>query len=76
MDGSAARCCAILRASRAGPRDNWSAKVEYLYLSYSGANVLTNWVVGGVQNDVDAHTIRFGINYRFGGYVSPVAARY
>jgi outer membrane immunogenic protein len=56
--------------------DNWTAKVEYLYLSYSNSDALSNWVVGGLQTDLDAHTIRFGINYRFGGYTAPLAARY
>lgn len=57
--------------------DSWTAKVEYQYLSYSGSDVLTNWVVGGLQTDLDAHTIRFGLNYRFnGGYVAPTVAKY
>ncbi len=56
--------------------ENWTAKVEYLYLSYSNSDALSNWVVGGLQTDLDAHTIRFGINYRFGGYTAPVVSRY
>ena len=56
--------------------DSWTAKVEYLYLSYSNSDALSNFVVGGLQTDLDAHTIRFGINYRFGGGVAPVVSRY
>jgi outer membrane immunogenic protein len=56
--------------------DSWTAKVEYLYLSYSSSDALSNWVVGGLNTDVDGHTIRFGLNYRFGGGKAPVVARY
>jgi outer membrane immunogenic protein len=56
--------------------DSWTAKVEYLYLSYSNSDALSNWVVGGLQTDVNAHTIRFGLNYRFGGGVAPVVSKY
>jgi outer membrane immunogenic protein len=55
--------------------DNWTAKVEYLYLSYSSLDVLSNFVVGGFNADLDAHTVRVGLNYRFGG-TAPVIARY
>jgi outer membrane immunogenic protein len=41
---------------------NWSAKVEYLYLG------LGNKTYFGAFNsgDIDVHTIKFGLNYRFG----------
>lgn len=56
--------------------DSWTAKVEYLYLSYSNSDALSNWVVGGLQTDLDTHTIRFGLNYRFNGGVAPVVSKY
>lgn len=43
---------------------NWSAKVEYLFLGLGSENYF-----GGAFNsgDLDVHTIKFGLNYRFGG---------
>jgi outer membrane immunogenic protein len=53
---------------------NWSAKGEYMYASYSDSNYLTAFAPGGVALGMDVHTVKFGINYRFGG--GPVVARY
>jgi len=52
---------------------NWSAKVEYMYASYSSENYLSTFVPGGVGFGADVHTVKGGLNYRFGG---PVVARY
>jgi outer membrane immunogenic protein len=60
---------------------NWSFGVEYDHLFMGDANnsfSVVNPVVAGALNrisqDVDMVTLR--INYRFGGYSPPVAARY
>lgn len=53
---------------------NWSAKGEYMYANYGNANYLTAFVPGGIGFAADVHTVKFGINYRFGG--GPVVARY
>jgi outer membrane immunogenic protein len=44
---------------------NWSAKVEYLYLGLGSETYFSS--LGGVSSgDIDAHTIKLGLNYRFG----------
>jgi outer membrane immunogenic protein len=43
---------------------NWSAKVEYLYLGLGSENYFNGAVRSG---DLNAHTVKFGLNYRFGG---------
>jgi outer membrane immunogenic protein len=60
---------------------NWSIGAEYNHLFMGDANnsfSVVNPVVAGAANrisqDVDMVTLR--INYRFGGYGAPVAARY
>jgi outer membrane immunogenic protein len=60
---------------------NWSFGVEYDHLFMGNANnsfSVANPVVAGALNritqDVDMVTLR--INYRFGGYGAPIAARY
>ena len=52
---------------------NWSAKGEYMYASFSKLNYLAAVPPAGVDFGFDIHTVKFGINYRFGG---PVVARY
>ncbi len=58
--------------------DNWSAKVEYQFLTFDSERYFPTVAGGaGIDFDTDIHTIRFGLNYRFGGYgKSPVVARY
>jgi outer membrane immunogenic protein len=60
---------------------NWSLGIEYDHLFMGNANnsfSVANPVVAGALNritqDVDMLTLR--INYRFGGYGAPIAARY
>ena len=61
---------------------NWSFGVEYNHLfmgdannSFSGVNpVAAAFVNNRISQDVDMVTAR--INYRFGGYGAPIAARY
>jgi outer membrane immunogenic protein len=49
---------------------NWSAKVEYLYADYGSENY--NLTVP-TNVDLKTNTVKFGVNYLFGG---PVSARY
>ncbi|WP_029584368.1 outer membrane protein [Bradyrhizobium sp. URHD0069] len=56
-----------------GFAQNWSAKAEYMFASYANEDYLTAFVPGGIGFGFDVHTVKGGINYRFGG---PVAARY
>jgi outer membrane immunogenic protein len=56
---------------------NWSAKIEYNFNQFD--DVARNIFAGtGLENDVEFHVVKFGINYRFGPFVAPppVAARY
>jgi len=47
----------------AGP---WSAKAEYMFARYDSETYLANLVPPGVGLGADVHTIKVGINYRFG----------
>jgi outer membrane immunogenic protein len=60
---------------------NWSFGVEYDHLfmgdannSFSVANPVVAGALNRISQDVDLLTLR--INYRFGGYGAPIAARY
>jgi outer membrane immunogenic protein len=60
---------------------NWSLGVEYDHLfmgdannSFSVANPIIAGAANRISQDVDMVTLR--INYRFGGYGAPIAARY
>ena len=60
---------------------NWSFGVEYDHLfmgdannSFSVANPIVAGALNRISQDVDMVTLR--INYRFGGYTAPIAARY
>jgi outer membrane immunogenic protein len=57
--------------------DNWTAKIEYQYLMLDSETYFPA-VLGGIDLDADIHTIRVGLNYRFGGGYgkSPVMAKY
>ena len=55
---------------------NWSAKAEYQYYNF-GSTTFTSGpapIVGARFRD-DEHTVKVGVNYRF-GWGGPVAARY
>src|SRR5450755_1280174 len=55
---------------------NWSAKAEYQYYNF-GSTTFTSGpapIVGARFRD-DEHTVKLGVNYRF-GWGGPVAARY
>ena len=60
---------------------NWSVGTEYDHLfmghsnnSFSVANPFPAGALNGISQDVDMVTLR--VNYRFGGWGAPVAARY
>jgi outer membrane immunogenic protein len=55
---------------------NWSIKGEYQYYNFGNTTFLTGPapVIGAKFRD-DEHTVKLGINYRF-GWGGPVAARY
>lgn len=55
---------------------NWSAKVEYQYYNFGNTTITSGppSVVGASFNN-DEHTIKAGLNYRF-GWGGPVVARY
>lgn len=60
---------------------NWSAGIEYDHLfmgdtnnSFSVVNPLLAGALNRISQDVDMVTVR--VNYRFGGYGAPIAARY
>lgn len=55
--------------------DGWTMKAEYLYLDFSSETYFPD-IAGGIDAAFDAHTVRVGLNYRFGGGKAPVAARY
>ncbi len=44
-----------------GLTQNWSVKLEYLYMSFAERN----YSVTGVNNGLDTSLVRFGVNYRF-----------
>ncbi len=53
---------------------NWSAKVEYLYVSLGDADASSFGVPSQAPslvdyhwNDTNFHVVRFGLNYKFGG---------
>jgi len=53
---------------------NWSGKIEYQYYDFGTVNFVTPAaVVGSFRND--EHTIKVGLNYRF-GWGAPVVAKY
>lgn len=56
--------------------DNWSAKLEYLYLDLGNQDYFGGPNNGGFDADVSIHTVKVGLNYRFGYGKGPVVARY
>ena len=55
---------------------NWSGKVEYQYYDFGTVNVFNaaGAPIGSFRND--EHTVKAGINYRFGWGGAPVVAKY
>ena len=54
---------------------NWSGKIEYQYYDFGNVNFVTPAGVAGTFRN-DEHTIKAGINYRFGWGGAPVVAKY
>jgi outer membrane immunogenic protein len=55
---------------------NWSAKAEYLFAHYQSENYFAALLPPGVASGAfDVHTVKVGINYRF-GWGGPVVAKY
>ena len=48
--------------------DNWTAKVEYLYVKLDNETYFANTAGNGLgfNADLDVHTVKVGLNYRFG----------
>src|SRR5881392_1158656 len=56
---------------------NWSAKAEYQYYNFGNTNFATGPAdIAGRGFRNDEHTVKLGVNYRFGWGGAPVAARY
>jgi outer membrane immunogenic protein len=55
---------------------NWSAKAEYQYYNFGGTTFTSGptEIVGSHFRN-DEHTVKVGVNYRF-GWGGPVAAKY
>jgi outer membrane immunogenic protein len=55
---------------------NWSAKAEYQYYNFGNTTVTTGPAdIVGARFRNDEHTVKLGVNYRF-GWGGPVAAKY
>jgi len=55
---------------------NWSAKAEYQYYNFGNTTFATGPAdIVGTRFRNDEHTVKVGVNYRF-GWGGPVAARY
>jgi outer membrane immunogenic protein len=55
---------------------NWSVKGEYLFAQYESKNYFVGLIGPGVPSGtLEVHTVKVGINYRF-GWGGPVVARY
>jgi outer membrane immunogenic protein len=55
---------------------NWSAKAEYQYYNFGSTTVTAGPAdVAGARGRNDEHTVKLGVNYRF-GWGGPTASRY
>ena len=54
---------------------NWSAKVEYMYADYGSERYLAALLPPGVDLGLTTHSVKVGVNYRF-GWGGPVGGRY
>ena len=53
----------------------WSLKSEYMYMNF-GTQSSRNIDGDTFNHKNQVHTWKVGLNYRFGGYQSPISARY
>jgi outer membrane immunogenic protein len=56
----------------AGP---WSAKAEYMFARYNQQTYFAALAAPGLNFGMDVHTVKVGVNYRF-GWGGPVVAKY
>lgn len=56
--------------------DAWTAKVEYLYIDMTDETYFADIPPLSIKLDPDIHTVRVGLNYRFGAGKAPVVAKY
>lgn len=56
--------------------DNWSAKIEYLYMDLADEPYFGGPAAGGFDADLEVHTIKVGLNYRFNWGKAPLVAKY
>jgi outer membrane immunogenic protein len=56
--------------------NNWTAKIEYLYLDLGSENYFGGPGAGGFDADLQVHTLKLGLNYRFDWGKAPVMAKY
>jgi len=54
---------------------NWSAKAEYQYYNFGNTTFTSPVAIAGTRFRDDEHTVKVGVNYRF-GWGGPVAAKY
>jgi outer membrane immunogenic protein len=54
---------------------SWSAKLEYQYYNFGSTTFTAPLAVAGARFRDDEHTVKLGLNYRF-GWGGPIAARY
>ena len=54
---------------------NWSAKAEYQYYNFGSTTFTSPADIAGARYRDDEHTVKAGINYRF-GWGGPVVAKY
>jgi outer membrane immunogenic protein len=54
---------------------NWSAKVEYQYYNFGNTTFTSPAAIAGARFRDDEHTVKAGLNYRF-GWGGPVVAKY
>jgi outer membrane immunogenic protein len=54
---------------------NWSAKAEYQYYNFGNTTFTSPAAIAGSHFRDDEHTVKVGVNYRF-GWGGPVAAKY
>jgi outer membrane immunogenic protein len=63
---------------------NWSAKLEYNYVQFDTDNMSIDYSINGsptasydlVSSRENVHMVKFGLNYKFSPWSSPVSARY
>jgi len=53
---------------------NWSAKVEYNFIDLGNKTAFAGTVPTDISQEI--HTVKFGLNFRFGGFGGPVRTGY